>query len=248
MVRTWGADDADDRFVFTDAYSDYAGAGDHATNIRDRNGGADTVNAAAVGSASRIRLDGAVGSIDGVAVRLAGIEHAIGGDGNDRLIGDAGDNRLHGMRGRDSLSGGEGTDALHGLTGSDLLIGGPGRDLLFGGTGNDRFRFRSVDDSPFGADGQDVIDSVAGPAFANPGARRGDRIILRTVDANDEVAGDQTFAFDDSGAIGTLRCIDAGAVTRVLGFTDGDAAADFCIDIVDGGTVAASYGAADFAL
>ena len=31
VVRTWGADDADDRFVFTDAYSDYAGAGGHAT-------------------------------------------------------------------------------------------------------------------------------------------------------------------------------------------------------------------------
>ena len=72
MVRTYGADDADDRYVFTDAYSDYAGAGGHATNIRDTNGGADTVNAAAVGSASRIRLDGAVGSIDGVAVRFGG--------------------------------------------------------------------------------------------------------------------------------------------------------------------------------
>ena len=63
-----------------------------------------------------------------------------------------------------------------------------------------------------------------------------------------EVAGDQTFAFDDSEAIGTLRCVDARRGHRVLGFTDGDAAADFCIDIVDGGIVAASYAAADFAL
>ena len=123
VVRTRGADTVDDRYVFTDEYAGHAGVGGHATDILDCNGGSDTANAAAVTSASTIRLDGGAGSIGGVAVSFAGIEHAIGGDGDDRLFGDAGDNTLHGMRGR------------------DLLLGGLGTDRLCGGSGFDRFRF-----------------------------------------------------------------------------------------------------------
>ena len=225
VVRTRGADTVDDRYVFTDEYAGHAGVGGHATDILDLNGGSDTANAAAVTSASTIRLDGGAGSIGGVAVSLAGIEHAIGGDGDDRLFGDAGDNSLHGMRGRDQL------------------LGGLGTDRLCGGSGFDRFRFGDA----LSAHG-DMILPANGIAFDNPGAARGDRIGLRRIDADATVAGNQAFRFDDSEAAGTLRCLDDGAVTRILGFIDGVAGADLEILVLDRSVTAASYTELDFVL
>ena len=247
VVRTWGADTRDDRFVFTEAYSDRAGSGGHATEVADGNGGSDTVNAAAVGSDSAIRLDGRAGSIDGVAVRFAGMEHAVGGDGDDRSVGNAEPNQLHGMRGRDSLRGGGGDDAISGEWGCDRLVGGPGADLLRGGAGDDRFRIDRTADSPYGG-GHDVIGAMDGVAFVAPGAGRGDLVVLRGIDADEATAGDQAFVFDDREAIGSLRCVDAGSATRVLGFVDARPGADLCIEILDGRVPAASYGAADFVL
>jgi len=227
-VRIHGADTADDRYVFTEEYSELAGVAGHATDVLDTNGGSDTVNAAAVRSASTVRLDGGEGSIDGVAVSFGAIEHAIGGDGNDRLFGEAAGNILHGMRGR------------------DLLIGGLGADQLCGGSGADRFRFRDVAESAAGD--PDAIVAAKGRAFDEPGAAVGDLIVLRRLDADEAVAGNQAFAFDDSEAAGTLRCVDDGAVTRVLGFTDGAAGADFELLILDRKVEASSYTDIDFAL
>jgi len=228
IVRIHGADTADDRYVFTEEYSELAGVAGHATDVLDTNGGSDTVNAAAVRSASTIRLDGGEGSIDGVAVSFDGIEHAIGGDGNDRLFGEAAGNTLHGMRGR------------------DLLIGGLGADRLCGGSGSDRFRFRDVAESAAGD--PDEIVAAKGRAFNDPGVAGGDLIELRRLDADEAVAGNQAFVFDDSEAAGTLRCVDDGTVTRVLGFTDGVAGADFELLILDRKVGAAAYTADDFVL
>ena len=66
-----------------------------------------------------------------------------------------------------------------------------------------------------------MILPANGIAFDNPGAARGDLIGLRRIDADATVAGNQAFRFDDSEAAGTLRCVDDGAVTRILGFIDG---------------------------
>ena len=46
-VSVVGATTRDDRYVFTDAYSKYAGVAGHARAVSDTNGGQDTVNAAA---------------------------------------------------------------------------------------------------------------------------------------------------------------------------------------------------------
>jgi Ca2+-binding RTX toxin-like protein len=54
---------------------------------------------------------------------LWNIEHAIGGSGNDRLVGDGGAN---------TLAGG---------AGDDVLVGAGGDDMLFGDAGNDRYVF-----------------------------------------------------------------------------------------------------------
>jgi Ca2+-binding RTX toxin-like protein len=56
------------------------------------------------------------------------IESAIGGSGNDTIIGNDVANEL---------MGGAGGDVLHGLGGSDNLYGGAGRDKFYGGEGID---------------------------------------------------------------------------------------------------------------
>jgi serralysin len=58
------------------------------------------------------------------------IEKAIGGDGNDSLIGNSAKNTLMGGLGNDALSGQAGDDRLYGGWGSDVLTGGSGKDAL----------------------------------------------------------------------------------------------------------------------
>ena len=112
----------EDRYVYTNEFSDYADLGGRST-LTDTDGGIDTINAAAVAAASVIDLNqGATSTIDGHSLAIAigsDIENAIGGDGNDTLIGNALNNVLYGGRGDDRLDGGAGNDTLVGGTGSD---------------------------------------------------------------------------------------------------------------------------------
>lgn len=61
---------------------------------------------------------------------ISGIEHALGGLGDDVLIGDAQRNFLFGSDGADTLQGNGGKDTLLGGAGSDDLSGGDDSDLL----------------------------------------------------------------------------------------------------------------------
>ncbi|MFN3293696.1 MAG: S8 family serine peptidase [Gemmobacter sp.] len=162
----------DDIWIFTNAYSDLAGgAFGHATALADTNGGQDTLNAAAVSAATRIDLSTGTGQIDGVAVTLQGFEHAIGGDGNDTLIGDAQDNILQGARGNDRiegqggadrLGGGQGNDTLDGGDGGDQLVGHVGNDRLFGGNGDDTLQGGIGHDRIRGGNGNDLVQGAQG--------------------------------------------------------------------------------------
>lgn len=58
------------------------------------------------------------------------IEKAIGGSGDDTIIGNDANNNLKGGAGNDTISGG---------LGNDILDGGAGNDKLTGGTGNDSY-------------------------------------------------------------------------------------------------------------
>ena len=69
------------------------------------------------------------------------IENAVGGSGNDTIIGNQIGNRLFGQGG---------ADILHGEAGNDWLQGGSGTDTLFGGAGADTFVFLAPGE---GADG-----------------------------------------------------------------------------------------------
>jgi subtilisin-like proprotein convertase family protein len=110
--------------------------------LTDADGGTDWVNASAMVRNLDLSLAPDSTSSGGGTAFLsisAGstIENAIGGDGNDRIVGNGSANILLGMRGDDSLEGGSGADTLN---------GGAGNDTLIGGLGGDRFRFDSVID------------------------------------------------------------------------------------------------------
>lgn len=116
----------DDVYIYTDEFSDYAGAAPARRMVTDTDGGRDAINAAAVRAASVIDLTaGAAGRIDGVAIRVdagATIEDAFAGDGDDQLTGNGLGNLLSGGRGNDRLDGGAGSDTLVGGQGDDRFI------------------------------------------------------------------------------------------------------------------------------
>lgn len=155
------------------------------------------------------------------------IENAVGGTGDDSLRGNAAGNCLEGGAGR------------------DVLIGMGGRDLLIGGTGSDVFRFDEGDSTPGAAD--QLCRGGGAVAFEGPGLGRGDVIDLRDIDANSARTGDQAFVFGGHGQ-GHLWLEDAGQATWVRGNTDGDAAPEFELAILDRGVRAGAYLAVDFLL
>ncbi|MCC7347552.1 MAG: S8 family serine peptidase, partial [Variibacter sp.] len=164
VLRTFGRFSVDDRYVFTNEYSDYDGLFGHSTTLSDTNGGTDAIHAEAVSSNSIIDLNaGSNSTIDGTVMVIAAgtlIENAYGGDGADTLIGNSSGNRLLGGRGHDSLDGEGGTDSLYGGDGNDRLtqsFGGP-NEVLDGGAGID------TGDWSYNLFDQWVIDLAAGTA------------------------------------------------------------------------------------
>ncbi len=218
--------DGDDRLVGDgENNSLIGGAGNDTLSFEHDTGGvtADLLAGTAFGNASGID------SIDG-------FENITGGEGSDTLSGDDGPNRLEGGGGKDILRGRVGNDTLLGGDGDDILIGGDGLDSLLGGGGQDVFDFDAVwESSP--NPGRDVIGD-----FANPGPDAGDLI-----DVSDIAA----FAFIGTGPFsGTggaeLRVVQVGANTLVAGDFNGDAAADFEIQV--NATTASAFTTEDFLL
>lgn len=203
------------------------GAGTYYRCIWDA-GGIDTISASNATADVTIDLrwaplvgshaGGYLSSVDGIfggctIAKGAQIEHALGGAGDDLIIG----NKLANL-----LSGGEGADSIRGSSGADTLRGGGGADTLLGGIGRDVFDFNSLAESGIGADRDQIAD------FSRA---QGDEINLATIDANSNAAGDQAFGFIGgqgfSNLAGELRF--AGGV--LMGDTDGDGAANFEIGI-----------------
>ena len=132
LIFLGGQATTDDVFVFTDEFSDYAGAGfGHSGQITDSDGGTDILNASAMRDQVTIDFSTGKGTIDGVDITLNGrFEGALGGDGDDALSG--------GTFG-ELFDGGRGDDRLVGHGGNDVLDGGPGNDTMTGGAGDDIF-------------------------------------------------------------------------------------------------------------
>ncbi len=94
------------------------------------------------------------------------VERALGGYGDDRIIGNGfanvlsgrdGDDVLFGLNGRDSLYGGNGSDVLRGGAGNDRLLGQADNDRLLGNSGSDYLRGGAGDDLLFGLNGRDSL-------------------------------------------------------------------------------------------
>lgn len=85
------------------------------------------------------------------------IENAIGGSGDDAIMGNAADNALQGGLGNDTLTGDIGDDTLQGNSGSDSLVGGDGFDWLEGGDDADTLRGMKNGDTVYGGNGDDTI-------------------------------------------------------------------------------------------
>ena len=120
-----------------------------------------------------------------------------------------------------SISGHSGDDRIAGSAAGDVIIGGNGADLLSGGAGNDRFVYNSYFESRTGIRADHITD------FAT-----GDLIDLRTVDADLNTDGVQTFSFVGSAAftdVGQLRVGTVGGQTALLGNVGGSLGSDFMI-------------------
>ena len=145
--------DGNDTYLFALTTTDGLGS----DTIKDASG-IDTISFAGTpATVSNIRLNLSISFTQTVAPGTKitldsgnAIENAIGGLGDDRLIGNTLNNYLEGDLGNDLLSGGLGDDILFGglgnntLTGgdgNDILISGLGTDNLFGGVGNDQFLY-----------------------------------------------------------------------------------------------------------
>lgn len=127
----------------------------------------------------------------------------------------------------------DGRIALHtgaSLTGNSLansLSGGAGADTLRGGFGADTFVLRQAQDTVLNA--RDTILDF--------NAAQGDKIDLSAVDANTGTAGDQAFSATilPTGtaftAAGQLRLEVSGGNATLYGNTDGDAEAEFAIEL-----------------
>ena len=94
------------------------------------------------------------------------IENAIGGTGNDGIVGNVAANTLYGRAGNDVLRGGEGDDFLWGtgsdpayyyINDADSLYGDGGNDFLQGNSGNDTLEGGTGDDTLRGGPDDDVL-------------------------------------------------------------------------------------------
>lgn len=110
------------------------------------------------------------------------IERAVGGAGNDLILGNAADNFLSGRGGNDTLEGGDGgNDRLLGGDGNDSLTGLEGRDFLQGGNGDDALagehgtvsgpgsQGNENDDRLYGDAGNDYLDGHLGNDYLSGG-------------------------------------------------------------------------------
>ena len=133
---------------------------------------------------------------------------------------------INGTAADDLISGLAANDVIRGFGGNDRIIGGAGRDTMTGGAGADTFVLSVLADSLTGAGRRDIItDFTVGI----------DKLDFSGLDAQAATAGDQAFTLIGTGAFtsaaGQLRYTIAGGITLVQGDVNGDALADFEVQL-----------------
>lgn len=177
-------------------------------------GGVDTFSAA--GRTNAVTLDlreGAFsrfGAIDNVVIAYGvGIENAVGGRGNDRLVGNDLGNVLKGVLGADTILAGAGADVVRGGVGRDLLRGQGGNDRLNGDGGNDRMLGDAGRDVLLGAAGNDRLNGGKGNDTMTGGAGA-DIFQFRAGGGRDKIT-------DFRNDTDTLKFIGLGTLAEVQG-------------------------------
>ena len=117
-----------------------------------------------------------------------GNDTELGGDGADVLYGGAGNDFLQGNDGNDQLYGGDGSDVLDGGSGGNWLSGGNGADVLVGGSGNDTLYGDDGNDTIFGNEDNDYLSGGTGDDYLDGGA--GDDVIDAGPGNDTAVGGD----------------------------------------------------------
>lgn len=157
-------------------------------------GGNDTLDFSGFTQNQKINLnEGSFSDVGGMVGNVSiaqgvTVENAIGGSGNDLLIGNAAANMLVGG------------------AGNDIIFGGGGADLMWGGAGRDTFVFESSSDStPQAPDwimdftsGQDKIDLTGFAAFSV------NKLQLDFVTAFTGHAGEALLTYDKVNNVGGL--------------------------------------------
>jgi Ca2+-binding RTX toxin-like protein len=85
------------------------------------------------------------------------VEGAVGGAGDDTLLGNAKPNMLDGQGGQDTITGDIQVDLVLGGAGNDELDGGVGNDTVEGGDGDDEVVGGTLHDTLFGGEGVDFL-------------------------------------------------------------------------------------------
>ncbi len=135
----------------------------------------------------------------------------------------------------DGLLGGDGGDTLSGGGGHDRLIGGAGRDVLTGGTGADTFVWSQIGDSGVARGTRDLVTDFETGIYTGSTGYVGDRLDFSDIDARQSTAANDAFAFIGRAAFdghaGQLRFSNGTDITRVEGDVNGDAVADFVVEL-----------------
>ena len=94
-----------------------------------------TISTAAAGKPTLSNIGGSIGNL-ALAVGTV-IENAVGGSGDDKIIGNQAFNRLRGGDGNDLIYSKSGSDLVYGEDGNDKLYAASGDDFYDGGYGSD---------------------------------------------------------------------------------------------------------------
>jgi Tol biopolymer transport system component len=171
-------------------------------------------------------LDGGVGERD----NIVGVEKAIGGSGNDLLIGNGLANTLTGLGGNDTLLGGVGNDSLSGGPGDDTLNGSTGADRFDGGTGIDTVSYTDRNSTTIV-----TIDNIANDGYTADGPATARDNVLGSVENLTGGGGNDTL----KGSSIANRIIGMAGADRFYGLGGNDTlqAKDGIKDVlIDGGT------------
>jgi serralysin len=154
------------------------------------------------------------------------------GGGRDLIYGNLGADIIYGNQGQDTLFGGQDTDHMfagkdadvaYGNLGDDQIYGNMGDDDLFGGAGSDFIHGGQGDDLITGGLGNDVlIGGLGADTFVFRPGHGADLIFGFDVDQGDRLSlSGQSYQLGDDGHGGTLVLLSGGGTIDVAGISPG---------------------------